>query len=292
MEQSGFAQPPQKRTACRDSGLDGDSGGTDGGSLPFIIKYPDIGDVAVKARCENQQHEPHFVTLAPQLFAGQTMSELMQDLDATQQAGHQQHIFGVQPGPSLGEASQQLLILDGDQQDGRSDQQTRQDHCPEREQPTATIDQPTQQSVRIKSAKTKRQQVRQTEPAAGNVLRHGSRDEQSAVAGLLCDQQSLLDELPDEPCEFIGSQRVWSKLFVEPFAKFENRNRLIKLIQDKRFFVTQFEIGQCNRILDIASAQAIPRRDLLLEVSSAAPGDCCSGIHISPVLRGSVNLCR
>ena len=59
--------------------------------MPVVGQHPGVGDVAVQAGREHQQHHAHLVALAAEVLARQAVAELVQHLgDASVIASHSQ----------------------------------------------------------------------------------------------------------------------------------------------------------------------------------------------------------
>ena len=83
--------------------------------MPFVWQHPGIGNVAIKARGEYQNHHAHFVTFAAKVLARKSMPEFMQDLCDTHGQRQPQPIFGSEEFVESGKLRMKRIPLDGHQ---------------------------------------------------------------------------------------------------------------------------------------------------------------------------------
>ena len=64
------------------------------GPMPLVRQHPGVGDVAIQAGREHQHHHAHFVAFAAEMFAGQPVAELVQDLGHAQRDAEPEPVVG------------------------------------------------------------------------------------------------------------------------------------------------------------------------------------------------------
>ena len=84
IEQPRLAEPPDERADRGQHELDVHARRADRRAMPPVGQHPRVGDVAVQAGREHQQHHAHLVALAAEVLARQAVAELVQDLGRRQ----------------------------------------------------------------------------------------------------------------------------------------------------------------------------------------------------------------
>ena len=86
LNQSRLHKPPNKSCDGGQNNLDIHAGGTDSGPVPFVWQSPTVGDIAIQARREYEQHKSDFVTFTAQSFTRKAVTEFVEDFSDSQYA--------------------------------------------------------------------------------------------------------------------------------------------------------------------------------------------------------------
>ena len=84
VQQARLAEPPDEGGDRGQHQLDVHAAGADGRPVPLVGQHPGVGDVAIQAGREHEDHHAHFVAFAAEVLARQAVAELVQDLGHAQ----------------------------------------------------------------------------------------------------------------------------------------------------------------------------------------------------------------
>ena len=112
--------PPDDRGDGGDHELDEHAGGRDHDSLPLAGESPGVGDVAIEAGDEGQQHHAELVDFAAEMFAGERVAQLVKDFDAGDGGDQPDPIAHVDEGGELGQAGAEFGEVADDERGRRT----------------------------------------------------------------------------------------------------------------------------------------------------------------------------
>ena len=92
-KQARLAVPPDPGGHRGQDQFDVHAAGADGRAVPLVGQQPGVGDIAIQAGREHEDHHAHFVAFAAEVLARQAVAELVQDLGHAQRDGEQQRVL-------------------------------------------------------------------------------------------------------------------------------------------------------------------------------------------------------
>ena len=128
MEQPRLGEPPEEGADRGQHDFDVDARRADGRPLPLARQHPGVGDVAVEAGRQHEDHDAHLVALAAEVLAGQPVAELVQHLRHAQHHRQQEGVVDAEELVELGQLRAEHVELDRHQRQRRQGQQAAQRH--------------------------------------------------------------------------------------------------------------------------------------------------------------------
>ena len=249
VQQARLGKPPDERGQRGQDQLEVHPRRADRGPLPLVGQHPGIGDVAVQAGREHQQHHAHLVALAAKVLAHQPVAELVQHLGQGQHEHHPDHVLGGEELMEAGELRLKHVELHRDQQHGGQPQQQGRDQGRQREAPADLGIQPVEHRLGIDAAEANRQQVGQ--PAApflpGPLA--AAEPELTPLAGRVGEDQPALVQHPDELLQLLDADFLRAELGLEPPLELVEAGPAIQPAEQRVFLLLEAEVLQGNRVL-------------------------------------------
>ncbi len=146
-----LTKPPEKRGNGRQNRFHVHSRRSDGRPVPLIRQQPGVGNVAVQARREHQNHDADFMALTSEFLTRQSMAELVKDLGDRQRHSQPEPVLGAK---ELVERRQPLpkdVELTTDQQQSGQSDRSEEHQCPLGKKPVRERRQPVENPVRDQS---------------------------------------------------------------------------------------------------------------------------------------------
>ena len=243
-----FREPPYPRADRRQRAFHKVARDSDARAFPFARQHPRVGDVAIQARRQHENHHAEFMTFAPQNLARQPVPELVQNFREEERYAQEQQVARSEELLELRQLRAEMIELDPhEQQRGEHQKET----APENdrvEHPANPREQFVEEPVRVDAFESDREDIG---ARAENLLPPpllATFQKLVPLVGNAGDDQVALVQLSDKALDFFKRDLLRRKLrFKLLFDRFE-RFRSVEILENEIFFVLKTKILHPYRI--------------------------------------------
>ncbi len=248
----------------------------DGRALPLVGQQPGVGDVAVQARREHEDHDAHLVTFAAEMLAGHAVAELVQDFGDAQRDRKQQRVLEAEERMKVGQAAVKRLEMDQHQQQRGKPKQDAGRHRRAGVEPGNPGVEPVQETLGIEALEADAENVRQGGQELLAAALAAALEQLLSLAAHGGDHQPAAMQHAEELLQLVKSHFLRRKLVFEAVLELVEADAAVQPVQEGVFLFLEAGVGQTHRVLHdpVAAAQVMlpPRNQVGSPPDRQRPG--------------------
>ena len=250
VEQARLGEPPQEGAAGGDDQLHVHAGRPDGHAVPLAGQQPGVGDVAIQAGRQHQDHHAHFVAFTAEMLARDAVAEFMDDFRYGQREHQVEGVGDVEEVLQGGELGGEHVELHAHQQEGRHPQRDGAQQGRHAEEPAHLGLHPGQDPLGIEALELDAEDVGEGLHPLLPPLFAAAFEQLPALPRHAGEDQPAAVQHAQETVQLFQRDLLRRILLLETVLDLVQAGLAVEPVEDGVFFFLKAEVGQPHGVLD------------------------------------------